>query len=136
MSPTFDATPATVSAVAKLSIVDLEQYPDQEDFGAGDCLQLDFQPIAAYDVLKQHNQEYKAFTGAAGDTVDCTGLTPAGIACEVVSAFRIQMTIGATAATAINGVIPGLHNPFSTQPLKLNSISYYKHDAGGLGCQK
>ena len=97
-------------------------------------MEIEFQPITAYDVLKQHNEEYKVFPGTAGDSIDCTGLTPAGIKCELVTNFRIKLTIGATAGTAINGEIPGMHNPFSTYFLKINNINY--KSASGLGCAK
>jgi len=123
-SPIFDAVPATVSAVSNLLITDLEQHPDGESFGTGDCFEIDFQPISEYDVLKTHNEPYLVFPGNVGDSVDCTGLTPAGIKCELVTNFRIKMTMGATSATAINGPIAGMHNPFSTYQLKINSISW------------
>ena len=140
-TPIFEANPATVGAVSQLKLEALEQYPDAESFGVGGCLEIDFQPIAAYDILKQYNDEYLVFPGAAGDSVDCTGLnfltggvkTPANIKCELVTNFRIRLTLG-TAGATIDGVIPGMHNPFSTYDLKINNVNY--KSAEGDGCAK
>ena len=132
-TPIFEATPATVGAVSQLKLEALEQYPDAESFGVGGCLEVDFQPIAAYDILKQYGDEYLVFPGAAGDSVDCTGLTPANIKCELVTNFRIRLTLG-TAGATIDGVIPGMHNPFSTYDLKINNVNY--KSAAGDGCAK
>jgi hypothetical protein len=143
-SPVFEATPPTVGAVSELKLEALEQYPDTESFGVGGCLEIDFQPIAAYDILQQYGDEYLVFPGAANDVVDCSGLnflssanppvaTPANIKCELVTNFRIRLTLG-TAGATIDGVIPGMHNPFSTYHMKINNVNY--KSAAGDGCSK
>ena len=64
---------------------------------------------------------------------DCTGLTPTGFTCELITNFRIRLTIP-SATEEINGAIGGMKLPFSMNPLKLNSISY--RSSTGLGCAK
>jgi hypothetical protein len=112
-------------------------------------LEIDFKPIAAYDALPA-DAAYKVFPGqpatatTPGDPVDCTGLvwvangTPAtssaGITCALVTNFRISLTIGATVGAIIGGEIKGMQNPFSVDPLTINSISY--KSAQGGGCSK
>lgn len=105
-------------------------------FSAGDCLEIDFQPIAAYDPLKAFGADYVIWPGTLNTpgTPDCTGLTPAGITCELVTNSRIKMTIGATSAAVIGGGIPGMQNPMSTYQLKVNHVNY--KSAAGLGCAK
>lgn len=92
---------------------------------------IGFDTPSEYSVLTDRGDPYNVFP--PGTALDCTGLTPANTVCELVTTSRIKLTLG-TAGTAIQGAIPGLQNPFSTQQLKINSISY-KTPADG-GCDK
>jgi len=129
----FAVDPATVGAVSKLALDLTIDGWITETFEVGGCVEIGFQAPAAYDTLTQRGDPYNVFPGAVGSTLDCTGLTPANTVCELVTNSRVKLTL-ATAGTAIQGAIPGLQNPFSTQTLKINSISY-KSPAGG-GCAK
>jgi len=71
------------------------------------------------------------FPGAVGSTLDCTGLTPAGTTCELVTNSQVKLTLGA-AGTSVQGALAGMRNPFSNVKLKLSNIAY-KSPAGD-GC--
>ena len=96
-------------------------------------MEIGFQAPADYDILTKRGDPYEVFPGAVGSKLDCSGLTPANTVCELVTNSRIKLTLG-TSGTEIQGEIPGMQNPFSTQELKIDIINY-KSPAGG-GCAK
>lgn len=100
------------------------------------CLEIDFQSIAIYDKLKALGEEYVPFPGALNTegVPDCTGLTPAGIKCELLTNFRIRMTLPSD-TLSVDGKIGGMVNQFSANvDLKINIITY--RSPAGLGCLK
>jgi hypothetical protein len=57
---------------------------------------------------------------------DCTGLTPASIKCELLTNFRVKMTLPVD-TKKITGTIGGMENPFSLGKkvyLKIKTIQY------------
>ena len=101
--PVFEADPMIVSSVSKFLLGGdgIKKFPDEEPFVQGDCLELDFAPIAAYAAKLPSGSQYELWPGTvqtattAGAAVDCTGLswlpatTDAGITCTLVTNFRV-----------------------------------------------
>jgi len=111
-------------------------YPEENtpyQFTAGGCLDFDFQPVASYLTLPAESTYYLWPGDVATTKPDCTGLTPTGVTCELLTNFRIRLTIP-SATEEISGVIGGMKLPFSMGALKLNSIAY--RTSGGQGCAK
>ena len=84
----------------------------------GGCVFIEFAPVTSYSSFSARGDAYEVFPGVAGAKLDCTGLTPAGTDCELVTNTQVKLTL-ATAGTSIQGALPGMRNPFSGVPITL-----------------